>query len=125
MGYRSDLYIKAKHEAFPQLITALQTCGFSYDIREDEEYFYITLEGYKWYSGYTVIDTINNLITELGVNNLATMLRVGEEDGDIETYGATPYDLDLHYHTTIVLDGFDELATAADKLKQDYPEYFI
>lgn len=125
IGYRSDLYIKAKHEAFPQIVTALNTTEFSYDVREDDDYFYITLESYKWYNGYTAVDTINQLISDLGEDGLATMLRVGEEDGDVETYGASPDELDFYWHTNVELDGFDECATILTKLKQDYPEYFI
>lgn len=53
------------------------------------------------------------------------MLRVGEEDGDIETYGTSPDDLDMYYCTKIELDGFDENATTVTKLKEVYPEYFI
>ncbi len=125
MGYRSNLYIKAKHEAFPQLLSALNAAKFSYNVYEDADYFYITLSDYKWYDNYTDVTTINQLISDLGEDELATMLRIGEEDGDIETYGASPDELDFYWHTTVELDGFDEHATTPTKLKEIYPEYFI
>ena len=125
MGYYSNLYIKGKHEAFPEMQQALKVYGDDVKFYEDDDYFYITLDSYKWYPSYKDVQSVEQVIDDLGSRGLVTMIREGEEVGDIETYGANPYDLNLYYSTRIVLNGFDDDAQPPTKLKKLYPEAFI
>ena len=125
MGYYSNLFIKGKHEAFPEMQQALKVFEDDAKFYEDDDYFYITLASYKWYPSYNDVQSVERVIKDLGSRGLVTMVREGKETGDIETYGADPCDLNLYYSTHIVLDGFDDDAQPLTKLKELYPEAFI
>ena len=126
MGYISDLYVKATNDVAPQIYQALIEVDLlnECDFQQDEDYFYVTLIGLKWYDSYDDVKRINTLIHTLGKENKATMIRVGEDSGDIETYGTDPDTLNLYYYTNVELDGFLG-DTGLPILRQSNPELFI
>lgn len=126
MGYRSDLYIKGKLPAFPNLYHILHKHSLKPDsLCSDEEYFYLTLCSYKWYDGYEEVDEINRFIYSSSGSEACYMVRDGEDLGDIETYKSANYqDLGMRYSTQIVFEGFKETSETS-QLKQLFPEAFI
>ena len=129
MGYRSDIYIKATNDIAPDLYLILQQadCLSCADFSEDDNYTYVTMYDLKWYDSYDDVTLVNDFIRSQ-LNGKATMIRVGEESGDVETYGSDPYDLDLYYHFNIELDGFADSASTSrgiPRLTASHPELFI
>ena len=128
MGYRSNLYFKCTNDALPELYTTLQQAELAnniQDMMQDSSYTTFTMFDLKWYDSYPDVQLVNTKLAELGEHDKATMIREGEESGDIETYGAEPHYLDLSYWTSLELDGFGNGDDALPILRNSHPELFI
>jgi len=110
MGYRSELYIKMHKEFQPEFKFFLTVNGadLSLDTFEEknpgeEEYAYYYASYLKWYSGYKEVDKFNTFILD-NASHIG-MIRIGEDNSDVEEYGE-PWDLDLTYYTETIVEGF-------------------
>lgn len=126
MGYLSDIYIKSTNDVAPQIYQTLNESDLLSECQfeQDDDHFYVTMYSLKWYDTYSDVKRINTLISTLGKLDKATMVRVGEEIGDIETYGTDPYTLDLYYSFSVNFDGFSG-DSGLSRLRQSNPELFI
>jgi len=129
MGYRSEIYIRVDVKHKNDLIIKLKESDLldsidSIDI--DSSYVSVYFSGLKWYDGYSDVDNINKYIKSLPESE-GTLLRTGEEAGDIEEIGSSPWDLDLGYYTDVIVEGFDTSAGVFEltKFKYNHPELFV
>lgn len=127
MGYRSDIYIKGTLNTFGPTMQIVNNHSLVPDsLSSDEHYFYMTFIDYKWYEGYDFVDEFTALFENYKESDthLIAAIRQGEDSDDTETYGADVHDLDMYYTKQITVHDFNTEDTP-DKLKADYPEYFI
>ena len=127
MGYRSDVYIKGTLNTFGSTMQVVKNHDLVPDsLSSDEDYFCMTFIEYRWYEGYEFVDDFTALFKSYEESNthLLAAIRQGEDPDDTETYGTDLYDVDMSYTKEIIVHAFDT-EDAPDKLKADYPEYFI
>ena len=128
MGYRSTLFFKCTNDVLPELYATVVKADLQdsiYDFVQDDTYTCFTLSDLKWYDSYADVQLVNSKLAELGANNQATMIREGEEPGDIEIYGANPYALHLYYSMVLKFNGFGYGNDALPILQKSHPELFI
>ena len=86
MGYRSDVYIKAKESMLFDIIKLLEDNELvdSFESKEIKDgYIYLSLPYMKWYYGYDDVANVNDFINQ---QNDVAMIRVGE-NGDTDEFG--------------------------------------
>jgi len=108
MGYRSELYVKMKKEFKPKFIFYLKINEIDYfedkSDTNDNTYIQYYACDLKWYNGYSTVDKFNSFLQDN--SDSITMLRIGEEGGDVEEYGGNCYDFDLTYYVDVTIEGF-------------------
>lgn len=108
MGFKSEIYIKIEKEKIfevKNLLTILEET-YSIDIKEEEKfhtddnYIYIYLSDWKFYTGYPEIKLIINTIENMEEH--AGMIAINE-DNTIDNWGY-PWEVDLY--VSINIEGF-------------------
>ena len=100
MGYRSTVYIAVDIKHKPALLGLLAQHSSLYDMDEfcqGKSTFHCAYHGIKWYNTYPEVVAITNFIKSLG--HEAMLLRIGEDETDIERigdYDAFGYDYYVH-----------------------------
>ena len=107
MGYRSEVVIVARVGVIPEKLRRILIDEWraEHAIKDKVEYF--RLAHVKWYQGYQDVDDIENVI--LDYQDDAGLVRVGEENGDVEVIGS-PYEFGVGYETKVSIrdEVFDE-----------------
>ena len=106
MGYHSDLYALVHGSDLIQFNAAiaeyeLDECFVEQGELDEQGYSRFAAEWLKWYSGYSGVECINSIFAS---SKHSALLRVGEEDGDIECFSSMddPYDhFQISTHTTV------------------------
>ena len=96
MGYRSEVCIAINKEFFDgendrTLKKHLEDCDSIHLDANDENYFFV-FDSVKWYPEHEDVKYIESFIRKFA--NKACLLRIGEEDHDVERIGDT-YNFDL------------------------------
>ena len=102
MGYRSEIYIKAKVKHTQALQATLRKAELDdcFELTQDGTYVYAYADYLKWYDSYEEVQIVNSFINSL--NDEAALIAVGE-DGLVETHG-DPWELGMYTQT--VVEGF-------------------
>ena len=126
MGYRSQVVLAVTKEASPYFMAMLAKNPSVKRLCEDADTFegnfddsggwIVQWDQIKWYEGYPEIDVINSFVEAMESEDLSeygelddappvdwndhfTFVKVGEDRGDIKTYGFGPWD--IHPETSI------------------------
>lgn len=106
MGYRSDLVIAVHKNIYTRNLITNEFPEILRNVspKQHDDAFYWKLDGYKWYTGFPEIDSMETYFDQLDnedqvisndEHNSARLcygaMRVGEENGDIQEWGS-PYD---------------------------------
>ena len=127
MGYRSEIYIKAKLSFRPQVLSILQQAKLDEwaTVAEDDKYFYAYIDDIKWYEGYDHVDLVNQFID----NNFDDICLTGRGEDDMVHDRRGNY-WGLNLDTYVIVEGFDSTSNkkAKDyksKLQATSPEVFL
>mgnify|MGYP001600483719 CR=1 FL=1 len=106
MGYRSEVIIAIKHEAYQKEILIGKGCSLPFHNASrycpDNEVYYWHFSGIKWYEHHSEISYINELLTSISYEDYG-FVRVGEDPEDIEIRGL-PSDFDIYPQAYISFD---------------------
>lgn len=103
MGYRSNVYMRIHGSDLIKFNALLAEHWEEGEIEmisdiDEEGYSRFEIHSIKWYDSYDPVACINKLINDSKVSHL---LRIGEDDGDIEYMGEDPYDVfDIRYEVS-------------------------
>jgi len=105
MGYRSDIYVKAKASCLFELTEALEKADLKdyVELTVEDDIISMKISDVKWYTGYKDVDIMNKIFYKLADEGSLGLIRLGEGRGDVEEIG-NPWDFDMYTLTTI--EGF-------------------
>jgi len=105
MGYRSEIYVKAKASCLFELTEALEKA----DLKDycklivEEDIISLRISNVKWYTGYKDVDIMDTIFHKLANENKLGLIRLGEDREDVEEIG-NPWDFDMY--VSITVEGF-------------------
>jgi len=118
MGYRSQVCIGISKEVLKDIPDSIMESFKDCDtINQNDKAVTFIWDDVKWYPSYKDVMAVDNMLANLTEDSEGEdqygFIRVGEDDGDIESRG-TPYEFGLQSCTSIEVDAGDEIS------KEDY-----